>query len=301
MEKDLDWMRIADLERLSGLPRRTIHFYVQSGLLHTPKRTGKTMAYYDENHLKKLFFIRDEKKRGLPLNAIRDKIASIELKKEASFEYNHTGFLNLEKEHPDKKRNSRSLGNKNRKSILELGCRLFLEKGLRDTKVSDITKELNIGKGTFYFYFSDKKELLLECIPLIFEKMFSIGWEKVRKIEEPLDRLRARGEMVFPVLKEFCSIIQLSKEAIEDPDPKIKKLGEDTYKSIRLPLESDIKRGIDRGVFQSVDPRVASTLMIGMMENVYYLQTIDKSIEKKTIWNSFTILIKSGVWLDKND
>ncbi len=101
--------------------------------------------------------------------------------------------------------------------------------------------------------------------------------------------------MVFPVLKEFCAIIQLSKEALEDNDPKIKKLGKKTYQSIRMPIESDIKKGIVKGVFQKIDPRVASTLMLGMMENIYYLQTIDSHINHDELWNSFSKLLTNGI------
>lgn len=295
MEKDLDWIRIRDLERMSGLSRRTIHFYVQSGLLHPPKRTGKTMAYYDEKHLKKLFYIIEEKKKGLPLTAIKDKIDDVDLELTMNSLVPEKTPASENKSFTNPRRTNKALGNKNRKSIIDLGCKLFLDKGLKETRVSDITKKLNIGKGTFYFYFSDKKELLLECIPLIFEKMFCRGWDEVRRADHPLERLKKRAKIVFPVLEEFCSIIQLTKEALDDNDPKIKKMGKKTYQSIRMPLESDIKKGISKGVFEEVDPKVASTLMLGMMENIYYLQTIDGNLDLDELWNNFSRLLTKGI------
>ena len=71
------WFKIKDVEQLTGIPRRTVHFYLQSGLLHPPKRTGKTMAYYDENHIRKLKDIVKLKQQGLPLIAIRDRISGV--------------------------------------------------------------------------------------------------------------------------------------------------------------------------------------------------------------------------------
>jgi hypothetical protein len=97
-------------------------------------------------------------------------------------------------------------GIRTREAILELGCRLFRNKGYRNTKVSDITREMRIGKGTFYFYFSDKKELFLECVPRIFESLFSTGWDRIRQVKDPRRRLELRAQAVLPVLEEFCTI-----------------------------------------------------------------------------------------------
>jgi len=65
--------------------------------------------------------------------------------------------------------------------------------------------------------------------------------------------------------------------------------------SIRKPLESDIKKCIQQGIFKKMDPKIASTLMLGVMENVYYLQTIDKQISAEKIWSNVMDIINHGV------
>lgn len=45
---------IGELEKKSGVGRSIIHYYVRLGLLHKPFKTGQTMAYYDQSHLRKL-------------------------------------------------------------------------------------------------------------------------------------------------------------------------------------------------------------------------------------------------------
>jgi DNA-binding transcriptional MerR regulator len=65
-------MRMAELVRLSGVPRETIHYYLREGLLPPPERSGKTSAFYREAHLERLRLIRqlrDEK--YLPVAVIR--------------------------------------------------------------------------------------------------------------------------------------------------------------------------------------------------------------------------------------
>jgi DNA-binding transcriptional MerR regulator len=55
-------MRIKELVEKSGVSRTTIHFYLREGLLHRPRKTGRTMAYYDDSHLQRLRDIQKLKK-----------------------------------------------------------------------------------------------------------------------------------------------------------------------------------------------------------------------------------------------
>jgi len=65
-------LRMRDLIRESGLPRETIHFYRQQGLLPAPIKTGRNTALYTHEHLERLRHIRElQERQFLPLKAIR--------------------------------------------------------------------------------------------------------------------------------------------------------------------------------------------------------------------------------------
>ncbi len=65
-----------DLVRQSGLPRETIHFYIQQGLLPRPLKTGRNTALYPPQHLERLRRIRElQERQFLPLKAIRAVLA----------------------------------------------------------------------------------------------------------------------------------------------------------------------------------------------------------------------------------
>jgi AcrR family transcriptional regulator len=282
------WIRIAALEKESGIPRRTIHFYLQNDLLHPPMKTGKTMAYYDEFHIKELRLIKSLREEGFPIAAIRERM-------------NKTTASAYTLKHDKKSRLPQRKGaGKTRERILDIGCRLFRSKGYNQTNVSDITTAMGVGKGTFYFYFTDKKALFLECIPRIFNELFATGWERIKKIDDAKSRLETRAQMVLPVLGEFCAILQLSKEAMEEPDIKIQALGERTYRSIRRPIASDIEKGIQQGVFRKTDARVAASVFIGIMESLNDLRLFDKQPLSPTIWDTVSKLILSGLLPDSD-
>jgi DNA-binding transcriptional MerR regulator len=65
-------MRMAELALRSGVSRETIHFYLREGLLPRPRKAGRTVAYYDAEHLSRLKQIRTlREEKYLPLAVIR--------------------------------------------------------------------------------------------------------------------------------------------------------------------------------------------------------------------------------------
>src|SRR5262245_44081750 len=69
---------IAELTQLTGLPRRTIHFYVGKGLIPAPSSKGGP-ARYGEEALIKLQMIRILQGSHLKLDGIRQALAAMSL------------------------------------------------------------------------------------------------------------------------------------------------------------------------------------------------------------------------------
>jgi AcrR family transcriptional regulator len=282
MTKHQRLYRIAEIERITDVPRRRIHFYIQSGLLNKPLKTGKTMAYYDDSHIQQLQLIKKARQRGESLFSIKDLVKDIAPRQDRKLsDYYKSDPVD---ELPVPSRTAKNPHGRNsertRERILGTGCRMFREHGYKDTRLNDITREMDIGKGTFYFYFSDKKELFLECVPRIFEEMFSSGWDDIRKVRDPIERLELRFHLALENLQEFCAILQLAREAMADSDQKLKELGNKTYLTIRRPLESDIKKAIAQKIFQPVNVEMTASLMIAVVENLFYMQEINNGLSQ---------------------
>lgn len=69
-------LTIDDLEKHSGLPVRTLHYYMQEGLLPGPDKRGK-YASYSQEHLDTLDLILILKEMHLPLKEIRTLLESL--------------------------------------------------------------------------------------------------------------------------------------------------------------------------------------------------------------------------------
>jgi len=90
------------------------------------------------------------------------------------------------------KKNDKQAGKK--QIIIEAATRLIIQKGIEKTSLSDIADEAGISKGSLYYYYASKEELIFDItdthITQISENLFSIiedskgtaSWEDMLKI-----------------------------------------------------------------------------------------------------------------------
>ena len=69
-----DWMTLAELAEASGVPARTIRFYIARGLLDGPAKAGRGAAYTSE-HLDRLEQIRTLQSDGRTLTEIAQRFS----------------------------------------------------------------------------------------------------------------------------------------------------------------------------------------------------------------------------------
>lgn len=70
-------------------------------------------------------------------------------------------------------------GEKRKQELLKIAYRMFVSKGYEETSIDEIIAEAHIAKGTYYYHFSSKEELLEGVISMM------IG-EEVRRAKEVL-------------------------------------------------------------------------------------------------------------------
>jgi DNA-binding transcriptional MerR regulator len=64
--------KMADVCRLTGMPRQAIHFYIHEGLVPPGRKTGRNNARYGDAHVERIRIVRQlQNERFMPLKAIR--------------------------------------------------------------------------------------------------------------------------------------------------------------------------------------------------------------------------------------
>jgi len=249
-------MRIGELEKLSGMPRYTIHFYLREGILHPPKKTGQTMAYYDESHLERLQAIKGLKRDlRLPTVFLREQLKGIENREQTgarkSFAVSQPGLS------PKEKR---------KQEIIEAAIHLFASKGYNHTNVRDIAKAAGMATGTFYIYYTNKRDLFVEVVDDVIRDIIGEIADAIRKEKNLVKRTELRARVFFENYQRYSEILnQLRAEmASEDhwAQEKVKKI----YWDLTKPLIREAQQGIVNGYIRKVDPDLLAFTLIGIVE-----------------------------------
>jgi AcrR family transcriptional regulator/predicted DNA-binding transcriptional regulator AlpA len=269
-------LRISDLEKITGVGRSTIHYYLREGLLSSPRRTGKTMAYYDHSHVQQLKEIKRLQEDGYPISFIRDMVSG-------DMGESDSAGGGAETQKSDR-----------RQQIMDKAVEIFARKGYHQTNVTEIAKAVGVGHSTFYIYFPSKMALFMECVDEVFQAMFADVWEEIKGKKNPLARLNKRAEVVLKGHPQFIDMMNVLK-SIEEDDPPLEKKKREIYASIVEPCKRDLSRAIEMGLIPEVDIEIAAYLVVGFLESAWLLMRMNKDYTLDKILGAMNSLLTTGV------
>ena len=138
--------------------------------------------------------------------------------------------------------------------IVKTAIELFNRVGYERVKVSDITDALQIGKGTFYLYFKNKKELLLECFRQLDLVISSIeNSPEVQSAYGFFERMRPRVAAAQEHYISLAGTINLIRLSAESGDPQIRQCAQEAYRAIIDPMKRDLEIAVRQGVARNID------------------------------------------------
>jgi AcrR family transcriptional regulator len=139
-------LTIAELERESGVRRRTVYYYVRIGLLPPAQKASPSRALYTDEHLELLREIEMLRAERLRPAAIRSHLAGrIKAARESEVDL----VARREEE--------------TREAILRAATRSFARNGYTGTRMADLIAELGITPQLLYQHFATKRDLFVAC------------------------------------------------------------------------------------------------------------------------------------------
>ncbi|MBN1289940.1 MAG: MerR family transcriptional regulator [Actinobacteria bacterium] len=249
-------LRVSDLERISGVNRSSIHYYVREGLLTEPVRTGKTMAYYSSVHLEELEEVRRLLKEGYPISFIK-KIMQDNRE-------NRDSVISIDEKPEDRK-----------DKILDKAVDLFSRNGYHKTRMSDIAEAVGISRSAIYLDYSSKKTLFLECIDRVLRSMLLDIQKDVLKVDDTLGKIEKTAEVVLKSYPHLLEILRvLDDMAAEDPSlaPKRKEIYETGSSVIEKLLEAGKEQGL---IPPDTDLTMQAFILLGIAQGYATLMSIN--------------------------
>ncbi len=152
-------------------------------------------------------------------------------------------------------------GEKRKQELLQIAYRMFISRGYENTSVDEIIEEAGIAKGTFYYYFETKEQLLEEVIGMMIDRETEAAGQ-VLKAEIPVTQKIAGIISSFRPTQEETPI----EGALMQPENIV--MHEKIRKKIveaAIPLLSGVvEEGIAQGVFSCdcITERVRMLLVI---------------------------------------
>ena len=148
-----------------------------------------------------------------------------------------------------------------KQELLEIAYKMFITKGYDNTSVDEIIKEADIAKGTFYYYFDSKDEVL----DLVINDM----------IDKEIIVARKYIEMQIPIEQKLIGIITSLRPSIDEKniaialndDTNIKmhrKYNDKLIDSGTKLLKEIILEGINKGIFNcnNIEERIKLLLIM---------------------------------------
>lgn len=148
-----------------------------------------------------------------------------------------------------------------RNEILDVSEALFYTKGYEKTTINDILNEIGIAKGTFYYYFKSKEEVMDAIVVRIVDK----GVQQARAIAA------APG---LGVHEKFLAIMLAQKPGTPEREHLIHELHHinnallhqkslsETVKRLTPVLEEVLEEGKQQGIFDAPYPRESIELLL---------------------------------------
>ena len=157
-------------------------------------------------------------------------------------------------------------GEVRRREILVAARELFVKKGYEQTSVNDILKIVDIAKGTFYYYFASKEEVL-EAIILDIVNEGALRAEKILK-DKSIPLVNRIMMAIMAQAPEFEGSDEIKEELHKVENTKLERLYlRAMLKRMTLVLQEPVLEGIDLNIFNMEYPTecIESILLLGHM------------------------------------
>jgi DNA-binding transcriptional MerR regulator len=261
---------ISALERATGVPRSTIHYYIGEELLPRPAKTAASRSLYSENHLELLRRITSLKQSGLSLAEIKQELQpnlalssgdDVDL---AAHEY--------ERIHAD---------------IIRTATEEFAANGYEDTHLAKIVKKIGVTPYIFYAHFGSKHQLLAECFKQMVDSNIQSVETKLETTSDLAERLLARlasNVALHTLQSEAVSLIRA--EGSESPSDVSGALVE-SYARIVEQVAADIRAmPVPDGPSPTVPTELLAYSMLGAYDNTHLRASWDDKYDRADLFRA---------------
>ncbi len=160
-------------------------------------------------------------------------------------------------------------GIETKKQIIKAAFKLFAEKGIHGTNSKEIAKKAGVSIGSFYSYFKNKKNLLLEMLEDYVEQHYRAVWQTLSNLSiGELDRSNIK-KIIQGAFKAYDISPEFHRQthALRYSEPDIKRIYDREREREVYQIQYLIEKNID-SLTGIKDPQAMAMVIHNAVENV---------------------------------
>jgi len=150
------------------------------------------------------------------------------------------------------------------RAILTAAREVFRTQGYNETTVEELRRAAGVSRATFYFYFQDKREVLLRLLSERTQQFHALYTRRYPPSDE-YTKIVLANIHYFAHYSRDRDIFFLLRGAMDNET--VRALIEDVRRGFRQRVENKIRRLVGGGASAPVDPAQMAVLLIGMVES----------------------------------
>ena len=180
--------------------------------------------------------------------------------------------------------------------IYQAAARLFCEQGFGQASMSDIAAATGMTKAGIYHHIDSKEELLYGIMSYGMDLFDEMVYDRVVGIRDPLERLREtiRAHVLLVTRDRPTELTVVLNETVALKGEYLLEINKRRRRYVRF-LEKTFQEIIDQGLARSIDPRVATFALAGMINWIYQWYKPSGRIKDTDLAESFVDLFLGGV------
>lgn len=183
-----------------------------------------------------------------------------------------------------------------RQQLLDAARTLFAERGYHETTVDDITRAADVAKGTFYLYFSEKREIYVEVIRSfldVIKGFVDLVTEQTPSPSDYFDRVRRGAVGLLEMLQQNRQLARLAYRESLGVDEQLTALMQSFYREIADLEVKNLELAMQLGVVRPCHPLVVAYMHIGLTERVI-LEMLERPDDFPPIEQIVDELLRTG-------
>ena len=285
-------MKIAELARRSGVHRSTIHHYLNVGLLPRPRVAGPKLHWFGAEHIAALRDIQTLRERGWSLVRIRTHLSRV-------------GAAKLERDARSRAKKTdggiadRTTGGRGRamqRRILEHATLLFTQRGYDGVRLSELARELRIGKATLYRHFLNKEALFIDCVERV---RFTLIPKEAREALEGRYTLEEQGVMrastVLQHIGAYRTMTHLLSNVAHGKDAALAEKAKKQLHAMVTNAEPLIRRAIREGKVRPLHPELLAYMLWGALIGAGERLALGGELNFERVLNEYVEFISFGL------